>query len=81
MTLARRNILSALVLAIPAAIAVLLVALAAHDDQRSRWLSDPGITPTAVEELVRFARAGIADYKIPYGMHILRELPTLPSGN
>jgi long-chain acyl-CoA synthetase len=31
-------------------------------------------------ELVRFARAGIAGYKVPYAVHIVDELPLLPSG-
>lgn len=31
-------------------------------------------------EVVRFARAGIASYKVPYAVRILDELPTLPSG-
>ncbi len=35
------------------------------------------LTPPAVR---RFARAGIAGYKIPYAVEIVRELPTLSSG-
>jgi acyl-CoA synthetase (AMP-forming)/AMP-acid ligase II len=31
-------------------------------------------------ELTRFARAGIAGYKVPYAVRILDELPLLPSG-
>jgi acyl-CoA synthetase (AMP-forming)/AMP-acid ligase II len=31
-------------------------------------------------DVVRFAREGIAGYKVPYGVRILDEMPTLPSG-
>lgn len=31
-------------------------------------------------DVVRFARAGIAGYKVPYGVRIVDELPLLPSG-
>lgn len=31
-------------------------------------------------DVVRYARAGIAGYKVPYGVRILDELPRLPSG-
>lgn len=30
-------------------------ALSEHPDQRARWLADPSLTPTAVEEIVRWA--------------------------
>ena len=38
---------------------------------------DVELTPA---EVVRFAREGIAGYKVPYRVRILAELPTLPSG-
>jgi acyl-CoA synthetase (AMP-forming)/AMP-acid ligase II len=31
-------------------------------------------------DVVRFARAGIAGYKVPYGVSVVSELPLLPSG-
>ena len=31
-------------------------------------------------DVVRFARAGIAGYKVPYAVEIVREMPVLPSG-
>ena len=31
-------------------------------------------------EVIRFARAGIAGYKVPYGVRVVEELPLLPSG-
>jgi acyl-CoA synthetase (AMP-forming)/AMP-acid ligase II len=31
-------------------------------------------------EVVRFARAGVAGYKVPYAVHVIDELPLLPSG-
>ncbi|MFI5010564.1 MAG: class I adenylate-forming enzyme family protein, partial [Solirubrobacterales bacterium] len=31
-------------------------------------------------DVVRFARAGIAGYKVPYGVSVMSELPLLPSG-
>jgi HIP---CoA ligase len=31
-------------------------------------------------EVIRFARSGIAGYKVPYDVRVLRELPLLPSG-
>jgi long-chain acyl-CoA synthetase len=36
-----------------------------------------GVDP---REVVRFARAGIAGYKVPYAVHVVDELPLLPSG-
>jgi HIP---CoA ligase len=37
---------------------------------------------TALEprDVIRFARSGIAGYKVPYEVQVLRELPLLPSG-
>jgi methyl-branched lipid omega-hydroxylase len=32
-----------------------VLALAEHPDQRARWMADPSLTPTAVEEIVRWA--------------------------
>ena len=31
-------------------------------------------------DVIRFARAGIAGYKVPYAVHMVDELPLLPSG-
>ena len=31
-------------------------------------------------EVIRFARAGIAGYKVPYTVHVVDDLPLLPSG-
>jgi acyl-CoA synthetase (AMP-forming)/AMP-acid ligase II len=31
-------------------------------------------------EVVQFARAGIAGYKVPYAVKVVEELPLLPSG-
>jgi acyl-CoA synthetase (AMP-forming)/AMP-acid ligase II len=39
--------------------------------------SEAGIDP---REVVRFARAGIAGYKVPYAVQVVDELPLLPSG-
>jgi acyl-CoA synthetase (AMP-forming)/AMP-acid ligase II len=38
---------------------------------------DASLTPS---DVVRFARAGIAGYKVPYKVHVIGELPLLPSG-
>ena len=32
-----------------------VLALSEHPDQRARWMADPSLTPTAVEEIVRWA--------------------------
>jgi len=40
---------------------------------------DPGAT-LEQREVIAFARAGIAGYKVPYAVHVLDELPLLSSG-
>ncbi len=39
--------------------------------------SPAGVTPA---DVIRFAREGVASYKVPYAVSVVSELPLLPSG-
>ena len=50
---------------------------AARRSRERGWAPGSNLTPAS---LLRFARQHIANYKLPYGIHLLPELPLLASG-
>jgi acyl-CoA synthetase (AMP-forming)/AMP-acid ligase II len=44
------------------------------------FVTPAGAAPIEPREVIRFARAGIAGYKVPYVVRVVEEIPLLPSG-